>query len=84
MAERLCLTDVMLSPLITMPIKALIGQVIEQMPRWDIRYMPIVGEGDQLLGLVSMPDVLQYARAFEFDEEARRTWKGIQNFYDSQ
>ena len=46
--------------------------------------MPIVGDWDQLAGLVSMPDVLQYARAFDIDEEVRRTWKGIRNFYDSQ
>ena len=78
------LKQVMTAPLITMPVTALIGQVLEQMSRRDIRNMPIVGDWDQLAGLVSMPDVLQYARAFDFDEEVRRTWKGIQNFYDSQ
>ncbi len=50
----------------------------------DIRNMPIVGASDQLAGLVSMPDVLQYARAFDIDEEVRRTWKEIRNFYDRQ
>jgi CBS domain-containing protein len=78
------LKEVMTSPLITMPITALVGEVLEQMSRRDIRNMPIIGEWDQLAGLVSMPDVLQYARAFDIDEEVRRTWKGIQNFYDSQ
>ena len=82
--RKTLLKDVMTSPVITMAITALIGQVLEEMSRRDIRNMPIVGDWDQLAGLVSMPDVLQYARAFDFDEEVRRTWKGIQNFYDSQ
>lgn len=46
--------------------------------------MPIVGERKELAGLVSMPDVLQYARAFDVDEEVRRAWRSIQNYYDSQ
>lgn len=75
---------VMTSPLVTMPITAPVGQVLEQMYRRDIRNMPIIGEWDQLAGLVSMQDVLQYARAFDIDEEVRRTWKEIRNFYDSQ
>jgi hypothetical protein len=46
--------------------------------------MPIMGEWDQLAGLISMADVLQYARAFDIDEEVRRTWREIRDFYDSQ
>jgi len=78
------LKQVMTSPLIAMPVTALVGHVLGEMYRRDIRNMPIIGETDQLAGLVSMPDVLQYARAFDIDEEVRRTWKDIRNFYDSQ
>lgn len=78
------LKQVMTAPLITMPVTALVGEVLGEMYRRDIRNMPIVGEWDQLAGLVSMPDVLQYARAFDIDEEVRRTWKEIRNFYDSR
>jgi len=78
------LKDVMTAPLIAMPISAQVGEVLDQMYRRDIRNMPILGEWDQLVGLVSMQDVLQYARAFDIDEEVRRTWKEILNFYDSQ
>jgi predicted transcriptional regulator len=74
----------MTSPVITMPVTAAVGQVLDQMYRRDIRNMPIIGEWDQLVGLVSMQDVLQYARAFDIDEEVRRTWREIRNFYDSQ
>lgn len=78
------LKDVMTSPMITMPITAPVGEVLDQMYRRDIRNMPILGEWDELVGLVSMQDVLQFARAFDIDEEVRRTWKEILNFYDSQ
>jgi CBS domain-containing protein len=78
------LKQVMSSPLIAMPVTALVGQVLGEMYHRDIRNMPIIGASDQLAGLVSMPDVLQYARAFDIDEEVRRTWKEIRNFYDSQ
>ena len=78
------LKEVMTSPLITMPFTAPVGQVLDQMYHRDIRNMPIIGEWDQLAGIVSMPDVLQYARAFDIDEEVRRTWREIRNFYDSQ
>ena len=77
------LKEVMTAPLITMPSTALVGQVLDQMSRRDIRNMPIMGEWDQLSGLVTMPDVLQYARALDIDEEVRKTWKEIRNFHDS-
>ena len=74
----------MTSPVITMPITAQVGQVLDQMYRLDIRNMPIIDDRDELTGLVSMQDVVQYARAFDIDEEVRRTWREIQNFYDAQ
>ena len=83
-ARTTLLKDVMTSPVIAMPITAAVGEVLDQMYRRDIRNMPILGEWDQLVGLVSMQDVLQFARAFDIDEEVRRTWKEILNFYDSQ
>jgi CBS domain-containing protein len=82
--RKTLLKEVMTAPVITMPITAAVGQVLEEMNRRDIRNMPIIGEGNQLAGLVSMPDVLQYARAFDIDEEVRRTWQEIRDFYDSQ
>lgn len=74
----------MTSPVITMPITAQVGQVLDQMYRLDIRNMPIIDDRDELTGLVSMQDVVQYARAFDIDEEVRRTWREIRSFYDSQ
>jgi signal-transduction protein with cAMP-binding, CBS, and nucleotidyltransferase domain len=81
--NRVAVKNVMTSPLATMPTTALVGEVLAEMYRRDIRNMPVVGEGGELSGLVSMADVLQYARAFNIQESVRKTWREIQNFYDS-
>lgn len=82
--KRVTVKNVMTSPLATMPITALVGEVLAEMYRRDIRNMPVIGERGELCGLVSMADVLQYARAFNIEESVRKTWREIQNFYDSE
>ncbi|HSE89081.1 MAG TPA: CBS domain-containing protein [Candidatus Binatia bacterium] len=76
--------QVMTSPLITMADTALIGEALTEMYRRDIRNMPVMGAGGELIGIVSMPDILQYAAAFNIDEKVRQTWKEIQAYYDSE
>ena len=75
---------VMTAPLISMPRITHIGEVLAEMYRRDIRNMPIKGDNEDLLGIVSMPDVLRYARAFDIDENVRRTWKEVANFWQSE
>ena len=82
--NRVAVKDVMTSPLATMPTTALVGEVLAEMYRRDIRNMPVIGERGELCGLLSMADVLQYARAFNIEESVRKTWREIQNFYDSE
>jgi CBS domain-containing protein len=76
--------QVMTTPLISMPQTTHVGDVLAEMYRRDIRNMPIKGNGDDLLGIVSMPDVLRYARAFNIDENVRRSWKEVANFWQSE
>lgn len=76
--------QVMTAPLISMPQTTHVGEVLAEMYRRDIRNMPIKGTGDDLLGIVSMPDVLRYARAFNIDENVRRSWKEVANFWQSE
>jgi CBS domain-containing protein len=76
--------QVMTSPLITMPDTALIGEALREMYRRDIRNMPVMGAGGELIGIVSMPDILQYAAAFNIDEKVRQTWKEVEEYYDSE
>jgi signal-transduction protein with cAMP-binding, CBS, and nucleotidyltransferase domain len=74
----------MTSPLLTMDETALIGEALTEMYRRDIRNMPVMGTGRNLIGIISMPDVLQYAAAFNIDERVRQTWKEVQEYYDSE
>lgn len=76
--------EVMTTPLISMPGTTHIGKVLAEMYRRDIRNMPIRGDREDLLGIVSMPDVLHYARAFNIDENVRRSWKEVANFWQSE
>jgi CBS domain-containing protein len=76
--------QVMTSPLVTMADTALIGEALTEMYRRDIRNMPVIEPGGELIGIVSMPDILQYAAAFNIDEKVRQTWKEVQEYYDSE
>lgn len=75
--------EVMTTPLFTMGESSLVGAVLGQMYRRDIRNMPIVGAQGEFTGIVSMPEVLQYARAFDIDESVRRSWKELRQEYES-
>lgn len=75
--------QVMTAPLLTMPRSALIGDVLAEMYRHDIRNMPVVGDQGELLGLIAMPEILQYARAFNIDEQVRRSWREVAAELDS-
>ena len=74
---------VMTAPLVTMPRSALIGDVLAEMYRRDIRNMPMSGAHGELLGLVAMPEILQYAKAFNIDEQVRRSWREVAAELDS-
>ncbi len=76
--------EVMTSPLVTMARTALIGEVLSEMYRRDIRNMPITNERHELIGIMSMFDTLQYAKAFNIDETVRKSWKEIQEYLDSE
>lgn len=76
--------QVMTAPIITMPRTALVGDVLVEMSHRDIRNMPVKADNGDLIGLVSMPEILQYARAFNIDEQVRRSWKEVAEFLDTE
>ena len=82
--QKTTVQQVMTRPLITMPRSALIGDVLAEMYRRDIRNMPVSGDAGEITGLVSMPEILQYARAFDIDEQVRRSWKEVAEYLDSE
>ncbi|HXG50119.1 MAG TPA: CBS domain-containing protein [candidate division Zixibacteria bacterium] len=75
---------VMTAPLITMESSALVRDVLAEMYRRDIRNMPVTGPDGKLAGIVAMPEVLQYASAFDIDERVRQAWKEVQEYFDSE
>ena len=83
-AKETTIKQVMTAPIITMPQTALVGDVLAEMYRRDIRNMPVKADDGELIGLVSMPEVLQYARAFNVDEQVRRTWKEVAEYLDTE
>lgn len=74
---------VMTTSPITMPKNIVIGKVLDEMHRRRIRNMPVCSAAGELAGLVSMPEIIQYARALDIDDAVRRSWKDIQEYYDS-
>lgn len=81
---KILIEQLMTAPLISMPRSALIGDVLAEMYRRDIRNMPVSGNQGELLGLVAMPEILQYARAFNIDEQVRRSWQEVAQYLDTE
>lgn len=81
---KTAINQVMTAPPVIMPNTALVGAALAEMYRRDIRNMPVSGGGGKIIGLISMPDILQYAQAFDFDEQVRRTWKEVEEFLDNE
>jgi hypothetical protein len=44
----------------------------------------VEGDGGSIMGIVSMPEILQYARAFNIDEQVRRSWREVAEYLDSE
>lgn len=75
--------QVMTTPLVTMARNALVGDVLAEMSRRDIRNMPVKDEANQVVGLITMPWILQYAQAFNIDEQVRRSWQEVAKALDN-
>lgn len=76
--------EVITAKVVTMAHSALIGEVLAEMHKRGFRNMPIRGDGGDLVGIVSMGDVLKYAKALDVDEMVRKAWKEIEEFWDSE
>ncbi|HEX9442470.1 MAG TPA: CBS domain-containing protein [Candidatus Binatia bacterium] len=81
--DKTPLESVMTSNLVTLPPTALVGQVLKEMRSRRFRHMVILDEQGKLAGIVSMRDVLKYAKALDVDESVRSTWKEIEEFWES-
>lgn len=78
------LESVMTRRLVTVPESAGVGEVLRRMYEGDLRNMPVHNEAGELVGIVSMGEVLKFARVLDVDESVRRTWKEVQEFWESE
>lgn len=62
---------------------ALVGEILAEMYQKGFRNLPILGDKGELVGVVSMGDVLKYAKALDVDEAVRKSWKEVEEFWDS-
>jgi hypothetical protein len=53
------------------------------MYRRDIRNMPVSDADGAITGMIAMPEILQYARAFNIDEQVRRNWREVAQLLDT-
>jgi len=74
---------VMTADPITMAHSALIEEVLAQMYNNDFRNIPVRGDHGELAGIVSMEDVLKYAKALDVDKSVRKAWKEIEEYWES-
>jgi signal-transduction protein with cAMP-binding, CBS, and nucleotidyltransferase domain len=82
--KKTAIKEVMTAPIITMARSALVGDVLAEMYHRDIRNMPVKDDQGELIGLVAMPEILQFARAFNIDEQVRRAWKEVAEYLDNE
>lgn len=69
-------------PLVMAPSSP-VQEVLAKMRDNGFRHMPVAGEGGDLTGIVTMGDVLQYAKALDIDDVVRKAWKEIEEFWES-
>ncbi|MDE0355696.1 MAG: CBS domain-containing protein [Deltaproteobacteria bacterium] len=60
-----------------------VQDVLATMRENGFRHMPVAGDGEELAGIVSVADVLQYAKALDIDDVVRKAWKEIEEFWES-
>jgi CBS domain-containing protein len=81
--EKSRVRDLMTTPLVSTGSSAPLSEVLAEMHGRGFRNMPVMGNAGELAGIVSMGDVLKYARGLNVDESVRLAWKEVEEFWDS-
>ncbi len=76
--------EVMTAEPLVMPGSAPVQEVLGTMRENGFRHLPVAGDGGDLAGIVSMGDVVQYAKALDIDDAVRKAWKEIEEFWESE
>lgn len=81
--DKTRIEEVMTTKLVTLPTSAPVGQVLKEMKSRRFRHMVILDDKGKLAGVISMRDILKFAKALDVDESVRSTWKEIEKFWES-
>jgi signal-transduction protein with cAMP-binding, CBS, and nucleotidyltransferase domain len=76
--------EVMTASPVMMSHSTLVSEALSKMYEGNFRHLPINDEKGDLIGMLTMADVLKYAKVLDVDETVRRTWKEIQEFWESE
>jgi CBS domain-containing protein len=76
--------EIMTADPISMAHSAPIADVLAEMDKRGFRNMPIRNDSGELVGIVSMADILKYAKALDVDESVRKAWKEIEEHWESE
>jgi CBS domain-containing protein len=76
--------DVMTANPIIVSHSAPVSEALSKMHDGNFRHMPIRGEKGNIVGMVTMSDVLKYAKVLDVDGTVRRAWKEIKEFWESE
>lgn len=68
----------------SMAQSALIGEALAEMHQKGFRHLQIRDDQGKLTGIVSLVDVLKYAKALDVDEKVRQAWKEVEEFWESE
>jgi hypothetical protein len=66
-----------------MPYWTPVPEVLVEMYQKGYRYMPIPNNRGGLAGTVCMRNIFRYAGALDVDSKVRKTWKEIEEFWQS-
>lgn len=81
--RRTPIKKVMTTALVTMPHWTSVSEVLGEMYQKGFRHMPIPGDRGGLVGTVCMRNVFRYAGALDVDAKVRKTWREIEEFWNS-
>jgi len=81
--RRTPIKKVMTTAVVTMPYWTPVPEVLGEMYHKGFRHMPIPGNQGGLVGTVCMRNVFRYAGALDVDTKVRKTWKEIEEFWQS-
>ncbi|MCY4485898.1 MAG: CBS domain-containing protein [Deltaproteobacteria bacterium] len=76
--------EVMTADPLVMPGSAPVQEVLATMRENGFRHLPVGGADGALAGIVSMADVVQYAKALDIDDAVRKAWREIEEFWESE